>query len=328
MKRSSSALPAAQRQYNRGILADSLRDADYFLAVARSLLADQAVQTQLGQDGRAAATLQACERLQLQKFNLFGRLRAVDFSQFKVRGHYQKSERLGRYFRAMMWCGRIDLRVAGTPAEASPRELGAAVVLLDLLRRSGKFEQWQQFDRLLQTFVGRADSLTFAQLSDLLARAGIKSPADVKGPETLTALQADILAGKLGLQDIRGHVYEVPPSGPGKFVLPRSFTLLGQRFTLDNWVTAKVVFDEVIWNEDKVLRRVPSGLDVAFAVLGNDQVVPELVARLTNPRGRRFRDGLPYQHNLAAVRQVVDSQDQAVWEENLYTGWQAPGGSA
>ena len=33
--------------------------------------------------------------------------------------------------------------------------------------------------------------------------------------------------------------------------------------------------------------------------------------------------GLNYQHNLAAVRKVVDKQNEAVWEENLYTNWLA-----
>ena len=59
----------------------------------------------------------------------------------------------------------------------------------------------------------------------------------------LEALQAEILAGKVGLQDIRGDVYTSPFGG--KVELPRSFTLLGQKFVVDSWVTAKVVFDDM-----------------------------------------------------------------------------------
>ena len=44
---------------------------------------------------------------------------------------------------------------------------------------------------------------------------------------------------------------------------------------------------------------------------------------MTNPKGRKFRDGLNYQHNLAAVRQVIDRQPEKVWQQNLYTGWLA-----
>jgi hypothetical protein len=241
----------------------------------------------------------------------------MDFSQFKARGHYEKSEALKKYFQGMMWCGRVDLRIAGTPEEASPRELGAAIVLHNLLQQSGKFEQWQQFDKLIQTFVGRTDSMTFAQLGNLLEQVKIKSPADIKDLSTLKQLQADILASKLGLQNIRSDAY-ISPLGPEKIQLPRSFTVLGQKFVLDSWVTSKVVFDEIFWDGEKVQRRVPTSLDIAFAAFGNNQVVPDLVARMTNTKGRKFRDGLNYQHNLATVRKVVDRQNQAVWEENIY----------
>lgn len=315
-------IPDAWNHYGSGVLGESVKDADYFLAVARSLLADKTLETYLEQDTRLAETLEAIRGQKLQEFELFGRDRKVDFSQFKVRGHYENSELLKKYFRAMMWCGRIDLRIAGTLEESSPRELGAAVILYDLLKQSGKFEQWQQFDELLQTFVGRTDSMTFAQLGDILDKAEIKSPADVKDWGVLLQLEADILASKIGVQHIRSHSY-VSSFGPEKIKLPRSFTVLGQKFVVDSWVTSKVVFDDIEWDGEKVERRVPSCLDVAFAALGNDQVVPDLVARMTDQAGRPFRDGLNYQHNLAAVRDVIDEQNPAVWEENIYMSWLA-----
>src|SRR5262245_24386213 len=227
----------------------------------------------------------------------------------------------------MMWCGRIDLRVAGgkeeTRSASSPREMGAAIVLHDLLRGADKFEQWRQFDRMIETFVGRTDSMTFAQLDGILAEARLKSPADVKDLDTLAALQKKILAGKIGQQEIRSDHFINSADHPIKIELPRSFTLLGQRFVMDSWVTAKLVFDDIIWNDRKVIRRIPSCLDVAFAALGNDQVVPELVARMKDRKGREFRDGLDYQHNLAATREVIDAHTENAWKENLYTNWLA-----
>jgi hypothetical protein len=315
-------IPQAHNQYGNGVLGSSIIDADYFLAVARSLLAGKAVKTYLNQDTRVAQTLTAIEGQQLQEFNLFGRQRDMDFSQFKPRGHYEKSEALKKYFQGMMWCGRVDLRIAGNPKEASERELGAAIILNNLIQQSGKFEQWQQFDKLIQTFVGRTDSMTFAQLGNLLEQVKIKSPADIKDLGMLKQLQADILASKLGFQNIRSDYYE-SPFEPEKIQLPRSFTVLGQKFVLDSWVTSKVVFDEIFWDGEKVQRRVPTSLDIAFAAFGNNQVVPDLVARMTNTKGRQFRDGLNYQHNLGAVRKVVDRQNQAVWEENIYMNWLA-----
>jgi hypothetical protein len=44
---------------------------------------------------------------------------------------------------------------------------------------------------------------------------------------------------------------------------------------------------------------------------------------MTNPGGRRFRDGLNYQHNLAAARNVIDAQNKDAWDENIYMNWLA-----
>lgn len=315
-------LPQVRQEYGNGVLEESILDADYFIAVARSLLSGNRVRTYFNQNSRVAETLDAIESGQLQEFNLFGRDRRVDFSQFKPRGHYEKSEALKKYFRAMIWCGRIDLRIAGNPDESSPRELGIAIILNHLLNQSGKFSQWQQFDQMLQTFVGQTDSMTFAELNDFLAENAITSPTDIKTLSTLEQLQTDILATPLGWQSIRGDSYQ-SPSDSQQIQLPRSFTLLGQKFVLDSWVLSKVVYDDILWDGEKVPRRIPSSLDVAFAALGNNQIVPELVDRMTNREGRQFRDGLNYQHHLAAVKTVVDQQNPAIWEQNIYLNWLA-----
>jgi hypothetical protein len=276
----SSAVPAAKADYGNGPLASGLLDSDYFLAVARSLLSGQQTPSKLDQDDRVAETLRAVEAEQMQTFTLFGRNRNMDFSQFKPRGHYEMSDSLREYFRAMMWCGRIDLRIAGgldaNGPLSSPRELGSALVLNDLLNRSGKFDQWRQFDALLQTFVGRADSATFAHLDALLKEAKLSDISAIKEEKVLEKLQVDILAGRFGLQDIRGDVY-VNPGGSQPIQMPRSFTVLGQRFAVDSWALSKVVYDDISWDGDLVQRRIPSDLDLAFSVLGNDHVVPDLV---------------------------------------------------
>jgi len=102
--------------------------------------------------------------------------------------------------------------------------------------------------------------------------------------------------------------------------LPRSFTLLGQKFVIDSWVTAKLVYDDIRWDDKPVIRRVPSGMDVAFAALGNNHLVPDLVERIE--RGtHRFRDRKQYQHNLAAVRNILDAQRPEAWDETIYMSW-------
>jgi hypothetical protein len=335
-------LPEAWAEAGSGVLKNSLLDADYFLAVARSLLAgtNTIVSSALGQDARVAETLADVQALQMiTKTNFMGQCRVVDFSQFKVRGHYTHTERLARYFRCVMWLGRTDFAVAGGPFDrgcglvyASPREMGAAIVLWNLLNRSDQFAAWHDFDQVIQAFVGWTDSMNFAQLDGLLSGAGIKSLSDVKDLATLEQLQADILKGELGIQNIRSD-YFISPIG-GQIQLPRSFLVFGQKFVPDSWAFSQDVYDSILWVDNgqtnKVQRRVPGALDTAFAVMGNNQVVPELSAQIKGhfvdsdrPHAMRWRDGKSYQHNLAAVRAVMDEHTADVWESNIYMSWLA-----
>lgn len=331
----AAQIPKTWDQYGQGVLRDSILDTDYFLTVALSLLGGAQTGSYLRQDTRVAATLASIQAGQLAEVDLFGTNRMVDFSQFTVRGHYTASVQLGRYFQAMMWLGRIDFRVAGTfddngagPQKARPRELGSAIVLNHLLNQAGQFDAWAQMDRILRVFVGWTDSMTFAQLSDLLAASNIQSLNDIPDTATLERLQAELEQGELGFQNIRSDWF-VSPLGPEQMMLPRSFTVMGQKFILDSWAMSQLVYDSILWATNgatnKVMRRIPSALDVAFSVLGNDPIVPELVARMTNANGRAFRDGpsLPYQHHLAAVREVVDGQNPAAWESGIYPAWLA-----
>jgi hypothetical protein len=270
---------------------------------------------------------------------LFGEYRTLDFSQFTVRGHYVNSPALTRYFRAMMWCGLADFRYAGFSTGVNlggtntVRELSGAVALDLLLRNSGGFSNWFQFNHTLETYVGTPDSLNFAQLDGLLVAAGINSPANLSTQAALTNLQNQLMTGQLGLQQITSGYYYSPFSAD-QVKLPRSFTFMGQRFVMDSWAFTKCTFDSILWDDngipdasDKVLRRVPSALDVAFSILGNSQVVPEIAARiartnLTAADGRAYwRDGRKYQHNLAAVRNVIDSQNPSAWTNTIYNRW-------
>lgn len=72
------------------------------------MISTNPVSTSFNQGARVTQTLNAISSLTLQQSSLFGTNRWVDFFQFKLRGHYVNSERLKRYFRAMIWRSRID----------------------------------------------------------------------------------------------------------------------------------------------------------------------------------------------------------------------------
>ncbi|MDF7798879.1 DUF3160 domain-containing protein [Pontiellaceae bacterium B1224] len=336
------------------LLGEGVHNADIFLGVARGLLDESATLSTLGNElvatGHVAAAV-AAEETGRQIFEA-----PRDMSQFIVRGHYAETEALTGYFRAMMWLGRIDLRVTPTNVndrDASLRDLVTAMTLCFSLRDAGQEEAWQYMEDIIRTYVGPADSMLLPQLGELLDAAGIQSLSDISGRQDLVDFQDMILEGELGLQNISSHLYASPLSSE-QVTLPRSCTFFGQRYIIDSWVLSKMTYDDIRWSgtppypadelmdpsapvpprilADKVVRRIPSGLDVSFAALGNDHVVPIITNRIdgvyepgTNGlyhfTGRAFRDGVPYQHHLAACRKVVDGMETDAWKENIYSGW-------
>ena len=333
----------ARSDYASGPLAQSFEDAEFYLSVAGVLAGGEpwgingsgwfypiepAVEQPLKQRAKTALELIAAGKP--VSYNFFdGRQGSewVDFSQFVPRGHYTKTPALQRYFQTMMWLGRVDLRVAGDTNWASTRQLGTAIVLNDLLNRSGQRAKWQKFDRYLTTFIGPSDSMDFTQLDGLLRGAGLVDPKSIRSMAQLESFQSRIEGGTLGAQLIASHGF-VARAGDDQIKLPRSFTFLGQRFTVDSWAFNQVVMDRILKpgepasNPPKLVRRrLPYSLDVAFAVLGNNQIAPELAANMTRTDGVPFRDGFPYQRNLAAVRLALDARPANSWNGTLYDHW-------
>lgn len=317
----AAAIPEAHASYRDAHFRASVEDADYFLAVARSLLSGKQVRTKRQtRDADVKRTLEAVSEGAALKLRLFGRARQIDFSKFKPRGHYADGGLLERYFQTIVWLGRIEMRVSGGEKRGETRELLSAIVLRDLLSRAGKVDTWSGLDSMLQTFVGRSDSMNFEQLGFLLEASSLTDPSTLTLSD-LSSLQEDIALGSLGASEIRRNDTARLPLGPKAASVPRNFTVMGQRLAIDAWAISKLSGDEVVWNRKPVQRRMISALDVAFAVFGNSSVVSQIAARIVDPEGVRFRDGLPYQHNLAAARRVIDRQAEDSFGASIYESW-------
>lgn len=328
----AQGLPALSAAVRQGPLANSVADADYFLAVARSLLAGRPVSPMLGGDSEVARTLQAVAAQRYDPvFQLFGTNRPVDFSQFIVRGHYARNARLARYFQSFMWVARTDFRVLHTKGDPqSLRELGTALVLANLLQSSDMMATWQGLADTIGTFIGRGEAMNLGQLTALLNAVGANS-IEVTTPSTLASLQAAIYEGGYGQRLYAADVV-YSPWGTNQSQLPASCVFLGQAFVPDGWAISQVIFDRIFWNEEipnvtwnrKVVRRYASALDVAYATLGNRQTSDLIATRMLDGSGiGRFRDGYPYAHNLLAAAATFDRLPPAAWEDSLYTRWLA-----
>lgn len=240
--------------------------------------------------------------------NLYGSARAIDWSQFKPRGHYTASDKLARYFRAMMWLGRAD---TGFHLEKA-RELRAASLFTALLSETGADKDLAVLGAVVDLMVGRSDDLGPAELAPVLARLKLAAPDALVGDDAMKRLGAELAALGLGQQRIRSQLVVSPPSDPRKVAPPATFQLFGQRFILDSFVLSKVVYDDILWKGDKVNRRMPTGLDV-MAALGNPTAV-ELLA------GGEL-EAWHYAGNIAALVDVVASYSPERWRDSLYDRW-------
>ncbi|MCC6624369.1 MAG: DUF3160 domain-containing protein [Deltaproteobacteria bacterium] len=304
-------------------LVEAAADLDLYLTVALNLLDHEPDHGRLLSAPRLVppaevlALLKKVASLQLENpgfgtdaTRLYGEPRAVDWSQFAPRGHYTKSPRLARYFRAMMWLGRAD---TGFLLE-EPRQLRAAALFAQLLAETGANAELKVIDDVVALMVGRSDDLGPRQMLDVLAREKLARPSALLDVKNLSRLAEALSASGLGQQRIRSQLVLSDPDRPGKVPPPPIFQVFGQRFVFDSFVLAKVVYDDILFRGEKVQRKMPTGLDV-MAALGSD-----LALRLLAAPGGELSTWR-YAANLAALRDVVGAWSEATWSDNLYSLW-------
>jgi hypothetical protein len=293
--------------------ADVQKDADFYLAVALELLRNATVAPVAGADPSTidAFTQKAVAASGADNIVFFGVPRDIDFSQFTPRGHYTDTLELTRYFRAMMWLGRMDFRLIETLPDHSQvfrrRQLEAAVQLRTLMDPSAS-QHWDRIDATIGAFVGEHDSMTPPQIDALMHDLGASTITDL-GKVTDTNIAQAIVAGGYGVQKISSDIM-TNGLGSGTMPLSSSFLIFGQRYVVDSHVFSNLVYDRV--RHGSVMRMMPNPLDVGFAALGND-----LAGALLSPEIKKWG----YAPDLHFMRFLVDEEAPAFWEENIYNLW-------
>jgi hypothetical protein len=293
--------------------ATARADADLFLAVAKGLLTGSPEAPVAGADASeiAAFVSGATAASGARSVVLFGSTRSYDFSQFKPRGHYTDSPELERYFRAMMWLGRTDLRILEAQPDHSlvfrRRQLEGALTLRELMNETSK-QRYNRIDTTIAAFVGEPDYMVMPELDNLLKDLGVNGAAAVAGVSDAKISQV-ILDGKYGTQRISSQIM-INGTGEGTMPLSSSFALFGQKYVVDSHVFSNVVYDRV--QGGSVYRMMPNPLDAGFAALNNNQAGLMLKSELSTYH---------YAPDLHAMRVLVDAHPQEFWEANLYNLW-------
>ncbi|OFW61935.1 MAG: hypothetical protein A2133_06950 [Actinobacteria bacterium RBG_16_64_13] len=238
-----------------------------------------------------------------------------DYSQYKPRGHYTRSETLKRYFKALMWYGHtaffINPRSPDITEEEAVSLTRRAVLVSSSLVGPAK-EAWTAIYEPTSFLVGRADDLTVDDMEKVLTKVfGTAQPE----PDAL----AD--AGKIAV--VREELNKLPapkiltaaaptPGTEGREENERSFRVMGQRFIPDSYA-----FQQLVWGyvgEETNKREFPMGLD-AMTVLGSDQAYKIEKQDFGQDKYKNWES------QIKKVNGEFTARDADVWPVNLYTGW-------
>lgn len=229
-----------------------------------------------------------------------------DYTQYKVRGHYTKTEYLGKYFRAMMWLQRslFDL-------ESSDAVMKVWTISHILETSETAKAEWEKVDTVLSFLVGAPDAMTYHDVNRAL-----RTLFGTTGLSNLNGDNARLLIGELqsgNYSHSRIISYCAGSEMSDSPILYSTWSLMGQRYVLDADIMQNVIADFVP-EHDLRNRYLPSGLDIA-AALGSDRACellgPELElynysARL-NAQRARVDDLAPDFWNLSAYNLLLDS---------------------
>lgn len=228
----------------------------------------------------------------------------LDYSQFKVRGHYTLSDELSNYFKGMMWYG-----LAGFPLmdEDHIDTLNMRIAMINthmLFNDISNISYWDKIYELTALYSSATDDVTPYDIRDLML--------DVYGEESLNyaayldtsyeeainerakALPRPQIVAKLSNEDDRENQQLL-------------FKWMGQRYTLDSEILQDLM--------EPILRPMPTAYDVLSAM--NHKVAEEIL-RANYPTS----DAWPkYDGVLDEWKDKIASMDSDFYERDLYHGW-------
>ena len=309
-KLSTDMLDASEGQYEELKGSDwedaAVRNVAYFAVGARLLDPDtktpsyvrDTVESELSLVNNAAG---------ITRSSLLGGELMEDYSQYKPRGYYEGDEKLERYFRAMMWYGRINF-------EADEERLLRSAVLMNLALDGGPLDEWEKIYSVTSFFAGESDDLSYYDLLPAIEAAfgkgtGLLDMAgDKDGFTEFTAL----------VKDMKGPMIMSVPvwasdDNEDKTAESKGYRFMGQRFSVDGAIFNRLVYSNTGKDDKGNVRRLPDALDVA-AALGSDEALGFL-----DEQGDTAYDG--YKENMAELKENIAAAPDSFWEGSLALAW-------
>ena len=277
-----------------------------------------------------------------------------DYSQYVPRGHYTRSETLKRYFKTMMWYGRMAFLLKGgdgdecmqpEPPLIAEEDAKLATIQASLISAqlpavevdgATAQEIWDRIYSVTAFFVGTADDLTpYEYLGAIEKVFGTEFQAtELADDEKLLNLKAEL--AQMRNPEIYGGsgiCVVAPPLTKDKLyeclAKTKGMRFMGQRFVPDSYMFQNLVSPAVgmYIGEDEPFtmkmtaggpaRCFPRGLDV-MAVLGSERAY-----EILEQEGDTEYQGLDtsYDKQLGELKSQFDEFDIEDWNRNLYWAW-------
>ncbi len=219
-----------------------------------------------------------------------------DYSQYLPRGHYTLSEELKRFFRAMMWYGRINFN---SKSHMATRQALLITQLMNSLEVSNHpvMEIWERIYNPTVFFVGQSDDLTIYQYTPLMK--------EIYGTP-IESINIDQFTNEAKLNTFLNRVASLP-FPQIDFEAGQGFRFMGQRFIPDSYMFTQLVID-------RTSRLFPRGLDV-MAVLGSslaDQILDEIYNETEDDS---------YVAQMEKLKTEFAALEESEWVQNLYWNW-------
>ncbi len=259
-----------------------------------------------------------------------------DYSQYRPRGHYTRSEKLQRYFRAMMWYGRIAFLLReGLVSENKSRELTvqAALISADLSSDENASSYWERIYIVTSFFVGFADDYTPYDYLEALkslfdGSIELKDLYSLRNSnEMIDRFRVELMKrGKPKIYGGTGSCRVNPPITKEKLdeCLEKTagMRFMGQRYVPDSYVFQRLVAPSVgLYTGSKKpftlvetqlgpARGFPRGLDW-FAVVGSNRALEIL----------KEEGDTSYERYYEMMKSLRSEFSKADWSKNLYWSW-------
>lgn len=227
-----------------------------------------------------------------------------DYSQYIPRGYYAGDAQLERYFKAMMWYGRIHFTQEDTDMDRS-----ALLITKALSDDAQAYSLWESVYAVTAFFAGASDDLGVCEYAPVMREAYGEDAAvsDLVGNADAFLAFHDMTA-KLPAPQINS----IPIWDGEDNVIP-GFRFMGQRFTIDAAVMQRLIYQNVEKNSAGERRMLPDALDVP-AALGSDMAL-----RILEDKGAAGYEG--YTENMEKLQKALAQDNPALWSASLYAGW-------